>query len=186
MGIVGKIVTTVATKSIIKTVGEVTLNTACGIMESSEKNNSGHKPAAYNHTVEIKSPNINELIGDHYLKARAAFVACGFLDITYIEKKDLVKGWITKDGEVEEISINGTTQFNKRTKFAPTSPVVIVYHTFKQNAGNVISQNISNDNEAKCYPVLEPCNNELYCTNCGTKNNAAYHFCFKCGKELTK
>ena len=81
---------------------------------------------------KIKAPDVEVLLGEHYLKVRAAFVGAGFEDISYIVKKDIIKGWLRKDGEVSEISINGRTEIGKRAKFFPTAPVVIVYHTFKE------------------------------------------------------
>lgn len=150
MGLFSKFVTTKLAESVIETVGRVTLNTTVGIMEGKAKNQTiedksiDDVPKGKYKTVKkvktahsknddgkIKPPSIDKLIGEHYLKVRAAFVGGGFEDISYIVKKDIIKGWLRKDGEVSEISISGRTEIGSRTKFLPTAPVVIVYHTFK-------------------------------------------------------
>ena len=136
MGLLSKYITTKLTESVIKTVGKVTLETTVGILEEKAKH---EKKTTKTITVrtpstdqeKIKSPDVEELIGKHYLKVRAAFISAGFEDISFIVKKDLIKGWLIKDGEVSEISINGRTEVGKRAKFLPTAPVVIVYHTFR-------------------------------------------------------
>jgi hypothetical protein len=152
MGILSKIITTKLVEGVIETVGKVTVTTTIGIMEGKAKhgnlqeNNVETKkknldqPQKEKYKVErvkqddgrIKAPCVEELLGQHYLKVRAAFVGAGFEDVSYILKKDLVKGWIRKDGEVSEISINGRTEIGRRAKFLPTSPVVIVYHAFRE------------------------------------------------------
>ncbi len=144
MGLFTKFVTTKLAESIIRTVGEVTLKTTVGIMEEKakkekkQKKDESNKGSSYAKPVKvkvddgrIKAPRIENLLGDHYLKARAAFIGAGFEDISYIVKKDIIKGWLKKDGEVSEISVNGRTEIGTRAKFLPSAPVVIVYHTFK-------------------------------------------------------
>ena len=56
----------------------------------------------------------------------------GFTNIATLPIKDLIKCWLTKDGEVEEISINGKEKFKKNAKFETDSRIVIKYHTFKE------------------------------------------------------
>ena len=151
MGLFSKYVISKLAESMLEKVGEVTVKTTVGIMEgkakseaksSKQKMDVNNKPAnatkkteKYNVTKQednrIKCPKFENLIGEHYLKVRAAFVGAGFEDLSYIVKKDIIKGWLKKDGEVSEISINGRTEVSSRAKFKPTDPVVIVYHTYK-------------------------------------------------------
>jgi len=42
----------------------------------------------------------------------------------------LITGWITKDGEVEEVEIDGYTTFSSSSRFLPDVEIVITYHTF--------------------------------------------------------
>ena len=127
MGLLSKYITAKLTESVIEKVGEVTLETAIGIMNEKAKLDK-------NKCIEgrlVKAPRCENLIGKHYLKVRAAFVSEGFKDISFIVKKDIIKGWLRQDGEVSEISINGQTEINKRKKYSSSSPVVITYHTFR-------------------------------------------------------
>lgn len=57
--------------------------------------------------------------------------AYGFNNIALFPKKDLIKGWLIKDGEVENIMINGKEKFKKNQRFESNVRVVITYHTLK-------------------------------------------------------
>jgi Fe2+ transport system protein B len=54
----------------------------------------------------------------------------GFINIKTEPKKDLVFGWLTKDGEVEHIEINGIDEFSRGTKFPEDARIIVTYHTF--------------------------------------------------------
>lgn len=64
-------------------------------------------------------------------EVKAELSAYGFTNIVTVERKDLVMGLLTKDGAVEEISINGKANFKQNAKFSSDARVVIIYHTFK-------------------------------------------------------
>lgn len=55
----------------------------------------------------------------------------GFHNVETAEKKDLVLGWLTKDGEVYKVSINGNSEFEKGDRFPKSAKVVVTYHTYK-------------------------------------------------------
>lgn len=46
-------------------------------------------------------------------------------------QEDLVTGWITKDGEVYKVSIDGDSDFDEGDIFPEDAEVVVTYHTFK-------------------------------------------------------
>lgn len=56
----------------------------------------------------------------------------GFVNITTEADRDLITGWITKEGSVEEISIGGDTKFFQNASFRPDVEIVITYHAFKE------------------------------------------------------
>ena len=56
----------------------------------------------------------------------------GFVNITTEADRDLITGWITKEGSVEEISIGGDTKFSQNASFRPDVEIVITYHAFKE------------------------------------------------------
>lgn len=72
----------------------------------------------------------DDLEGIDYKEAISDLQKQGFTNITTSPDKDLITGWITKDGEVEEVSIDGSTSFSSGSRFLPNAEIVITYHTF--------------------------------------------------------
>lgn len=54
----------------------------------------------------------------------------GFTNIKTEKDEDLILGWLTKDGEVESVSIDGATSFSSDSRFLPDAEIIILYHTF--------------------------------------------------------
>jgi hypothetical protein len=76
-------------------------------------------------------PNGSETYEEEdYKDVVAELQAAGFSDIETKSIEDLITGWLTKDGEIEKISINGDSQFDSGTWFPVDSKVRITYHTF--------------------------------------------------------
>ena len=125
MALLGKIVETVAKKAIIKTVGSVATQAAISTIDALGRNRI------------IDIPNINvpfsseSCRGRNFEEVKDELVAHGFMDISLLPKKDLINGWLTKDGSIEKITINGRDNFKKKSAFSEHAKVVIVYHTFK-------------------------------------------------------
>lgn len=71
-----------------------------------------------------------ELTGKDYAEVQSMLHLQGFYNISYQKIDDLVTGWITDDGEVEEVTINGRTDYNKDDYFPPDVEIIISYHTF--------------------------------------------------------
>ena len=180
MSILGKIVAAAATKAVIKTVGEVAVTTTGGVLDEVDRHR-GKQEERLQNAKFIKASNMEDFIGEHYLKVRAALIAYGFTDISFVAKRDLRKGWLIKDGEVEEISINGSTEFGKKAKFSSASPVVIVYHTF-------IDDNRNNDHiNTSLRPVpTESTEKVIFCSHCGARQKFSNRFCSVCGNKLLK
>lgn len=65
-----------------------------------------------------------------YKELEALFEEAGFVNIKEVADKDLIIGWITKDGSVEEISVDGDTDFSSYYSYRPDVEVIITYHTF--------------------------------------------------------
>lgn len=72
-----------------------------------------------------------ELDGEDYKDVRTRFEKAGFTIITVEPLRDLITGWINKEGEVESVSINGQTTFSEGDSFPKDAEIRIVYHTFK-------------------------------------------------------
>lgn len=59
------------------------------------------------------------------------FEKSGFTNIEVQKLEDLITGWITKDGSVESVSIDGDTNYDSSKRYSKDSKILIVYHTFK-------------------------------------------------------
>lgn len=57
----------------------------------------------------------------------------GFVNIITQAEYDLITGWLTKDGSVKDVSINGDTGFSENSLYRPDVEIIIIYHTFKKN-----------------------------------------------------
>lgn len=83
---------------------------------------------------KIRVPkSASECKGKDYLDVKALFESAGFTNVNVRAIEDLVTGWITKDGSVERVSINGDDDFGSSSKFDPAVEVVVMYHTFPRN-----------------------------------------------------
>ena len=75
----------------------------------------------------------NKVVGLHYEDVAIQMQASGFTNIILSPIRDLVKGWLIKDGSVASMSINGKTNYRKLfAKYDRDVPVIIRYHTFKK------------------------------------------------------
>lgn len=88
---------------------------------------------------QTTSPQVNpplsssDLGSQNYLDIVEQFKAAGFTNVSTEAIRDLVTGWITSDGEIEEVSIAGSTDFESSDEFAPDVAVTVRYHTFPQD-----------------------------------------------------
>ena len=68
----------------------------------------------------------------NYLELEKLFRETGFEYITLQTQEDLITGWITKDGSVESVSINGETSFSDSASFRVDAEIIITYHTLSK------------------------------------------------------
>lgn len=61
------------------------------------------------------------------------FSDAGFTNVETLKKEDLITGWITRDGKVAEVTINGRTSFSAEDFFDADAKVVVKYHTFAED-----------------------------------------------------
>ena len=54
----------------------------------------------------------------------------GFVNISLNPIRDLVTGWIIKNGMIEKVIIKGDTDYQIGSIFKYDVPIVIEYHTF--------------------------------------------------------
>lgn len=58
----------------------------------------------------------------------------GFKNIKTKAVDDLITGWLTKDGEVDKVTVSGKEEFDKMDKFDPKVKILISYHTFPEKS----------------------------------------------------
>lgn len=72
----------------------------------------------------------SDLVGESYEDAVTVLEKAGFTNIETEVIDDLVTGWLTKNGEVEKVEIDGYTTFSSDSKYEPDVKIVVAYHTF--------------------------------------------------------
>lgn len=87
------------------------------------------------HTVELYSPPLTskESKGMNYLDVIEGFEDAGFINVTTVVEYDIVTGWLTDDGEVKSVTINGDKKFDSHDEYRQDAEVVVTYHTLKRN-----------------------------------------------------
>lgn len=87
------------------------------------------------HTVELYAPPLTskEAKGMNYLDVIDEFENAGFVNVTTVVEYDIVTGWLTDDGEVKSVTINGEKKFDSYDEYRLDAEVVITYHTLKKN-----------------------------------------------------
>lgn len=82
---------------------------------------------------EVKLPfSASDLNGENYEQVVADLENAGFSDITVTKQEDLITGFLTKEGSVEKVSINGDSDYDKGDIFPEKAKVIVIYHTFKE------------------------------------------------------
>lgn len=85
------------------------------------------------HEGEAKTPSGSRIQkGKDYQKVVDEFENSGFTNIKLKKLDDLVTGWLTKDGEVESVSVDGDTGYSADAWYPADVEVVITYHTFPE------------------------------------------------------
>lgn len=86
------------------------------------------------HEGEAKTPSASSAQkGRDYQTVVESFEEKGFTNIQLLELDDLVTGWLTKEGEVEYVTVDGNEEYKADTWYANDVEVVIAYHTFPED-----------------------------------------------------
>ncbi|ANU26282.1 DUF4839 domain-containing protein [Planococcus versutus] len=92
---------------------------------------------------EEKDPNVlkvsnssDDIVGENYESVISELEEIGFTNIETKILDDLITGWLTKDGEIEKVDIDGKTEFSAQDDFQKDSKIVITYHTFEKEETN--------------------------------------------------
>lgn len=93
--------------------------------------------------IEVPFSSDEAVDGMLYTDAETKLSESGFTNINTVPIEDLVTGWLTSDGEIESISIDGDAEFSNGERFDPGVEVEIQYHTFPSD-----TESESNSEEA--------------------------------------
>lgn len=74
-----------------------------------------------------------EAKGENYQTVMSSIKDSGFKNISVEVEYDVITGWLTKDGEVESITVNGDKKYTTDTQYRADSEIVITYHTLRKN-----------------------------------------------------
>ena len=108
------------------------------------------------HEGEVKTPSeSSQLKGKSYEEVIDIFTEKGFTNIQTEALEDLIFGWLTKDGEVEAVSVGGDVDYSA-DKWVPADiEVVIRYHTFPLNDGETKETKSDEDTKETEASVVE-------------------------------
>ncbi len=85
------------------------------------------------HIGEAKTPSGSSVQqGRNFLDVIEDFEKHGFTNIKTEAIDDLIFGWLTEDGEVEKVTVDGDEDYSADTWVAADVEVVIYYHTYPQ------------------------------------------------------
>ena len=110
--------------------------------------------ASDNHDNEVKPPQQkSDLIGKNYEEVVKAFENAGFTNIETEKIDDLIFGWFTKDGEVESVTIDGSSSFSTAKWYPKDAVVHISYHTYPEGSQSENQQNPEPANDPSPDPT---------------------------------
>lgn len=71
----------------------------------------------------------SDFVGQNYENVEKILKEQGFTNIELKEQKDISVDWLYKDGEVAEVIVGYSTDYNEKTKMSPTDKIIIKYHS---------------------------------------------------------
>ncbi len=131
-------------KWVLLSIGILSLTLSGCSKDSAEVNNDVTIPAS---AKDFKKEN--------YEDVQLQLEKAGFTNIKIKSIDDLITGWLTSDGEVENVSIDGVTDFSENDAFDKDSKVVITYHTFKEESSDVSSESSSSSTSSSTTETKE-------------------------------
>ncbi|WP_438349253.1 DUF4839 domain-containing protein [Paenibacillus sp. FA6] len=101
------------------------------------------------HEGEAKTPSGSSVQeGRNHQDVINDFEEQGFKKIKTEKLEDLITGWITKDGEVEEVSVGGDVDYSPDEWVSSDTEVIIKYHTFKKEETESVAESEVKDNSS--------------------------------------
>lgn len=82
-------------------------------------------------TIGNKTSYFTENKAGNYSSIVSSLKSMGFTNISLYRNNDLFNGWMTKEGSIESITINGSDSFEADESFYYDAPIEIIVNTFK-------------------------------------------------------
>lgn len=89
----------------------------------------------------------SEIEGQNYSEVVSELKTMGFTNITLKRSNDLVLGWLSKEGNIKSISINGVSDFSDSVAFAYDDTRAIAFYQREQFV--IRSESIDNSTNEK-------------------------------------
>lgn len=113
------------------------------------------------HEGQAKTPSgSNVQYGRDHQEVYEQFEKKGFTNIQFEVLDDLVTGWLTKDGEVESVSVDGDTGYSADKWYPTDVEVIITYHTFPNKESGNDTSNDSQTTDPVTSETIEPTTDE--------------------------
>lgn len=111
------------------------------------------------HEGEAKAPSGSTVQkGEDYQDVAEEFRSRGFTNIKFEPIDDLILGWLTEDGEVESVSVDGDENYSSGKWYPQDVEVVISFHTFPQKSQKDDNANTTPESEKNNEPDALPSN----------------------------
>lgn len=115
---------------------------------------------------QIKMPqSADEYCSEIYANVISELKSAGFTNIKGNAIYDLAGGWLDIDGDVEEISVDGRTDFRKAEIFDANAEIIITYHTFELSSEEMWAK-ITDKGGQKAVDILDSFDGTGYTITC--------------------
>ncbi len=105
---------------------------------------------------ELRVPaSSGDFKGENYQEVIDDLQSAGFTNIEMDVLDDLITGWLTKDGEVEQVEIDGDSDFSKSTSYPKNVKIVITYHTFPSTETGEVPETTESSEETETPEAME-------------------------------
>lgn len=119
-----------------------------------------------NHDGEAETPSGSKIQqGRDYQEVVSDFEESGFTNIQLAPMGDLITGWLTKEGEVESVSVGGDEEYSPNKWVPADTEVVIRYHSFPED-DTASDSSDTGESESQPTDTVDTGNDILTVENC--------------------
>jgi hypothetical protein len=97
----------------------------------------------------------DDLKDANYQDVVAKFENAGFTNVQTEVIDDLILGWFTKDGEVDEVSVDGFTTFSRHSRYPADIEIVVSYHTFPMDEEEEAAESSTAESTVEAEPTVK-------------------------------